>query len=91
MKEKNFINIMTHIYNLDKHIKSLDEVLNNKLIEPLFEEEENLINELEKIMNDKNKFISWFIFENEYGERKLKVNNKIITTSKQIYKIIIKK
>ena len=55
---------------------------------------ENYIDLLEKSVNDELKLISWFVFDNDFGKKKLTVsiNNKeyIISSEKKLFDIYIK-
>ncbi len=55
---------------------------------------ENYIDLLEKSVNDELKLISWFVFDNDFGKKKLtlSINNKeyIISSEKKLFDIYIK-
>jgi len=55
---------------------------------------ENYIDLLEKSVNDELKLIGWFVFDNDFGKKKLtlSINNKeyIISSEKKLFDIYIK-
>ena len=49
------------------------------------------INMLEALIKDENSFISWFVWENDFGKKELDIDGKKIKTIKQLYNIIVKR
>ena len=48
------------------------------------------VNMLENLVKDENSFISWFVWENDFGKKELDIDGKKIKTIKQLYNILVK-
>ena len=48
------------------------------------------VNMLENLVKDENSFISWFVWENDWGRKELDIDGKKIKTIKQLYNILVK-
>jgi len=42
-------------------------------------------------LNDEHDWVSWFVFDNDFGRKKLSINDHPITNEKTFYNFIIKK
>ena len=69
--------------------------INSDLMENLFKLEEYNVSYLEKLMHDKYQTISWFIYENDFGDKKFTISQDkpkkefIIDSVKAIYDYLI--
>lgn len=87
---KKFMEEQDKLNKLLRFITSSDYVyseLGNKFID-------DYIDLLRKLNNDEDDWISWFVFENDFGKRKRKaiINNKELTisTTRELYKIMLR-
>lgn len=100
LTEKEFVKYMSELETLNKEIRKTEQsfyqicegMIYIKCANDGFDLALKLI---AKLMDDKTEWVSWFVYENEFGKRKLEAgynnNLKPITTAKQLYKLMVEK
>lgn len=79
MLEKDvFLKRLEDIKKISEYASTLIDLgfdINSKIIEILFKSNNILVSSLENDMEDKYQTIDWFIFENDFGKKKYKIDH----------------